>query len=252
MKIQQIRNATIKINYGELTLLIDPWLEDKGTGMMARCIIPEMMNVKSPLNDLPFSTDKILENVDYCLVTHIHPDHFTKDYLPLDLQLILQNKKDEDTAKSMGFSNTKYFETNELKIKDVTITKVCGIHGNTPELVEQMGTVSGFILQHPNEKTLYIAGDTIFYDGVENNIKTYNPDVIVLNCCEATNPYGRLLMNKDDIVSVCKTAPQSQVIASHLDSVNHALITREDVREFVLQNNLSQVSVPRDGEVLEF
>lgn len=29
MRIQQIRNATLKIEYGDVTFLIDPWLQDK-------------------------------------------------------------------------------------------------------------------------------------------------------------------------------------------------------------------------------
>ena len=82
MKIQQIRNATMKINYGGITFLLDPWLQDKGTGFSARAVRKEMVGVKNPINDLPMTPDEILSDVDYCLVTHIHPDHFTGDYLP--------------------------------------------------------------------------------------------------------------------------------------------------------------------------
>ena len=32
MKIQQIRNATLKIQYSSITILLDPWLQDRGTG----------------------------------------------------------------------------------------------------------------------------------------------------------------------------------------------------------------------------
>ena len=35
MRIQQIRNATLKIEYGDVTFLIDPWLQDKGCGFSA-------------------------------------------------------------------------------------------------------------------------------------------------------------------------------------------------------------------------
>ena len=33
MKIQQIRNATVKIQYGNIVFLVDPWLQEKGTGI---------------------------------------------------------------------------------------------------------------------------------------------------------------------------------------------------------------------------
>ena len=31
MKIQQIRNATLKLTYNDLHILVDHWLQDKGT-----------------------------------------------------------------------------------------------------------------------------------------------------------------------------------------------------------------------------
>lgn len=40
------------------------------------------------------------------------------------------------------------------------------------------------------------------------------------------------------------------VIASHLDSVNHALLTRKDIKEFADKKGLSAISVPEDGECI--
>lgn len=82
MNVQQIRNATLKIQYGGTTFLVDPWLQDKGEGRSAPTVRPEMADVKNPLCDLPLSVEQILDGVDFCLVTHIHFDHFTADYLP--------------------------------------------------------------------------------------------------------------------------------------------------------------------------
>jgi len=72
--------------------------------------------------------------------------------------------------------------------------------------------------------------------------------VIILNCCEATIPLARLIMDLSDIEIVCKAAPQAVVIASHLDSVNHALLSRKDIVEFVNERDLSGVRIPEDGE----
>ena len=40
------------------------------------------------------------------------------------------------------------------------------------------------------------------------------------------------------------------VIASHLDSVNHALLTRKDIKDFVKEKDLSNVRVPEEGEAI--
>ena len=45
MVIQQIRNATLKIEYGSNTFLIDPWLQDQGTGFSAKAVRPEMQGI---------------------------------------------------------------------------------------------------------------------------------------------------------------------------------------------------------------
>ena len=64
-------------------------------------------------------------------------------------------------------------------------------------------------------------------------------------------PVGRLIMNLEDIEKVCMDAPDAMVIASHLDSVNHAVYSSDDVRAFIQQKNLTQVLVPCNGETIE-
>lgn len=250
MKIQQIRNATMKINYGGVTFLLDPWLQDKGTGMTAPTVRPEMHGIKSPLNALPVPPEEILRRVDYCLVTHVHPDHFTKDYLPNSIKILVQNNADGEKVKASGFDHVSVID-DASRIKDVvTIRKRPAVHGDNEQIAAIMGEVSGYLLTG-EEKSLYIAGDTIFYSGVAETLNRFTPDVVVLNCCEATVPGGRLIMNLHDIESVCRLCPKATVIATHLDSVNHALLTSDDVLQFVINNNLNQVIVPHSGEWIE-
>lgn len=250
MIIQQIRNATLKIIYGDITFLLDPWLQEKGTGFSAITVSSEMRGIKCPMNELPVSPDEIIKGVDYCLVTHVHPDHFTPDYLPSSMNIIVQNDDDFRKVQEMGFENVSVIKGTSIKIGDVTITKTPAVHGENKKIVAKMGEVSGYILSG-EEKTLYIAGDTIFYDGVERTLKKYEPDVIIVNCCEATDPLGRLIMNLDDVQSVCNVCPNATVIATHLDSVNHALISSEEVCRFASKNNLLQIIVPKNGECVE-
>ena len=249
MKIQQIRNATLKIQYGDQTILLDPWLQNQGTGVSASTVRQEMNGVRSPMNALPMTPDEILAGVNFCLVTHIHPDHFTPDYLPKEMRIIVQNEDDRQEAKSMGFEDVSAFERDTMDIGSVTITKVPAIHGDNEELVTRMGIGSGYILNGEN-KTLYIAGDTVYCSAVEETLKTYAPDVIAVNCCEAITPHGRLIMNLSDVEAVCRQMPKALVIATHLDSVNHALITSREVKDFAQKHGLKNLSVPQNGETL--
>lgn len=99
MIIQQIRNATLKIRYRNITFLIDPWFQDQGSGFSAKAVRPEMQGIKCPMNALPDSPENILKDVDYCLVTHLHFDHFSPDYLPQDLKIIAQNHEDAEKIR---------------------------------------------------------------------------------------------------------------------------------------------------------
>lgn len=149
-----------------------------------------MNGICNPMNDLPMMPQKIPDGVDFCLVTHIHPDHFTEDYLPKGIKIVVQNEEDKQTIRTMRFSDVIALEGNEFSIGSITVTKVPAVHGDNAAVAEEMGCVSGFILSG-EDKTLYIAGDTVFYYGIKRTLEEYKPDVIVPNCCEATLPLGR-------------------------------------------------------------
>ena len=248
MVIQQIRNATLKIKYGGITFLIDPWFQDQGTGFSAKAVKPEMQGIKCPMNALPDAPERILTDVDYCLVTHLHFDHFSLDYLPVDLRIIAQNDEDAEKIREMGFAYAAAFESDSLTIGGVVIHKTKAIHGESEEIVQKMGEVCGYVFEAPGEKCLYLAADTVYCPEVEQTIRSYHPEVMILNCCEATTPLGRLIMNLSDVEKVCQAAPHAIVMASHLDSVNHALLTRKDIKKFADRRGLSMLRVPEDGE----
>ena len=148
-----------------------------------------------------------------------------------------------------GFENAVAFESELLTIGGIVIHKTKAIHGDSDKVVEKMGEVCGYVFEAPGEKCLYLAADTIYCPEVEQTIKKYHPETIILNCCEATTPLGRLIMNLSDIEKVCQAAPQTIVIATHLDSVNHALLTRKDIIAFANERNLSGIRVPEDGDL---
>ena len=92
----------MKIEYGSITFLIDPWFQNQGSGFSAKAVRPEMQGIKCPMNALPDSPESVLKGVEYCLVTHLHFDHFSVDYLPQDLRIIAQNQEDAEKIREMG------------------------------------------------------------------------------------------------------------------------------------------------------
>ena len=59
-------------------------------------------------------------------------------------------------------------------------------------------------------------------------------------------------MNIEDVKNVLNAAPQAKVVASHLDTVSHLSVTKRDLKEFKIKNNIDKLLIPDDGEILDF
>ena len=259
MKITQIRNATIIVEYLNTKILIDPWLGPKGymAGFEA-AINPQ---IRQPRVDLPFKIKDIV-NVDAVILTHFHPDHFDSyaaEALNKNIPFFVQNETDLKIIKSFGFNNVESISDNGIKFNNIELYKTNCQHGKKEiikPLCDKIGMpydAMGVVFKATNEKTLYLAGDTIWCKEVETAIKKFKPDIIILNACAATVANGeRIIMNIEDIKEVLKNSPKSTIIASHLDTVSHLTVTRNDLKEFKQNNNIENLIIPDDGESIEY
>jgi len=254
MKFTQIRNATIKIEYAGKTFLFDPFLAEKGSVPGYPATVNS--HIDNPTVDLPMPVSDIFKDVDAVIVTHTHPDHWddaAKKLVPKEMLIFARDGKDEWEIQLPGFRNTRSLEERN-EFAGITMIKTPGQHGRGQVLEgvmgEILGRVCGIVLKHPSEQTLYIAGDTVWYQGVDENLKQHQPDVIVLNSCDArVLPNEPILMGKEDVHEVYKAAPQATLIASHMESVNLATLSRKELRAFLSEKEMTpRFLVPEDGE----
>ena len=85
------------------------------------------------------------------------------------------------------------------------------------------------------------------------NLETYSPEVVVVPAGDAQVPgLGSIIMNTADIRKLYDAAPKSRIVANHLDAVNHCVLSRAELRDFLKQNQMEdRVFVPEDGEELD-
>lgn len=250
MNITQIRNATIVVEYANKKFLIDPMLAEKGTYPPFPDTIRQDMN--NPIVSLPFSIDNILEGIDAVIITHLHLDHFddvAKDVIPKDLKMFVQNEADAKEIVACGFNNVEVLQQNTV-FEGIHLVKTTGEHGRGEEAVKALGEVCGVVFKHPSEKVLYVAGDTVWYNAIEDEIRTHEPEIILVNGGDnQILSFGSLIMGKEDIYNVHKASPSATIIAVHMEAVNHWTLSREELRNYSKEHGFSdRILIPEDGE----
>ncbi|ENO3979752.1 MBL fold metallo-hydrolase [Aeromonas veronii] len=229
MKITQVRNATLLLDYAGTRFLIDPMLSAKGAfpGFEGTA----NSQLRNPLVELPLPIDELVD-VDAVIVTHDHPDHWddaARALIPKHLPLLVQHQKDADAIRASGFEDVRLL-SDQPEFAGIRLQQTGGQHGSDPLMAvlgERMGEVCGVIFSHPDEQSLYLAGDA------------------------QVPGLGSIIMGKEDVAAVYQAAPQATLIASHMEAVNHAVLSRQELRDYLMDRGMTdRVRVPEDGEAI--
>lgn len=249
MQIQLVRSATLIVEMAGTRLLIDPWLAEKGAGRSYSG------RAQSPLVDLPLPVGHILDGIDAVLVSHLHSDHFddvAQRILPKDMP-VLCHGRDADAIRAMGFGHVRAVGEG-IDVGFVRVRTTDGQHG-PPEVLGDMGQVSGFLLSAKDEPLLYWAGDTILCSPVEAVLASERPAVVVVHGCGALwDGKGPLVMDGAMVLDAVRLADGATVVVTHLDAVDHATVSRADIRKLAAAGAMDagRLIIPCDGEILTF
>lgn len=179
-KIRLLRHATLVIEINNLKILVDPMLSSKDKmDPVQNC----GNDIRIPMVGLPINKtelDQLLNEVDAVIVTHLHRDHWdvAAQNLIHKSKTIFCQPGDSVKLTEQGFKNVIPIQSN-LSWKRITIHRTPGQHG-TGDIGKKMGEVSGFILASA-QNSIYVAGDTIWCNEVEETLTNFNPEVIVVN-----------------------------------------------------------------------
>lgn len=249
MQLHLIRNATQRFDYAQKILLLDPYLATKHSRPSFTGASP------NPLVDLPCSPAEVIAGIDGIVVSHLHSDHFdpaAQNLLPKELPLLCQ-PEDAPAITAMGFQNVIPVSVT-LRWNGITITRTPCQHG-AGSVLEEMGQASGFVFQAPNEPTVYWTGDTVWCDAVAEVIAQMHPDIILTHSCGAMwGDHILIVMDAAQTVAVCRAAPESTVVAIHMEALDHATVSRETLRAYAEAQGIrpEQLLIPMDGEKLIF
>lgn len=253
MKITQLRNATILIATGEYRILVDPMLAGKGT-------IPALKYVtrtrrRNPLVDLPDNSDALLSTATHALITHCQKGHF--DHLDRAGSKWLRERnipvfcmpEDAEFLRNKGLM-VQPLAPGQQPFLNGQLTPVPCTHG-TGFIGSFMAHGHGYLLQFPNEPSLYLAGDTVLTEQIKDFIHTQQPDICLLPAGGARFDLGdEIIMGLEDVLAVC-TISTGVIIANHLEALDHCPVTRQQLMASRNKHNLKErLLVPDDGETM--
>jgi len=225
--LRLIRHATLVLETGAGRTLVDPMLRAAGT-------TPPIENTpnpqRNPLVELPVPPDDVVRDVDLCIVTHLHGDHFD-DLLPRDVPILTQPES-ADSLRERGYGLV------ETRHPATAMTR--GRHGRDEETIAALGPVSGWIVDG-----IYVAGDTVWCEDVERALREHTPHTVVVNAGGAHFLGGdSIVMDAGDVRSVRETT-DARVVVVHLEAINHCVERRDVYRA------IDGVVVPDDGQSFE-
>jgi L-ascorbate metabolism protein UlaG (beta-lactamase superfamily) len=236
VKLTLVRSATVILDHAGRRILVDPMLDDAGTRPPIEGTVPQVPNPTVPL---PFPAEEVVRGLGAVIVTHRHRDHLdarAEELLPRDVPVFCQ-PEDEQPLRDLGL-DVRPIE-DSVDWDGLRITRTPARHGSG-RMAELLAPVSGFVLDD-----LYLAGDTVWYEEVEETIERHRPRVAVVNAGGAEFTEGGLIvMGIDDVREVAARVPL--VVAVHMEALNHCHLTRAALRAA-----LPDVLVPSDGETLE-
>lgn len=257
MKIHQIRNATICIDYGDVRLLVDPML-------MKPHVLPSLRLFKhrgrNPVVPLPKNTPKLLASATHGLITHFQKGHF--DHLDRTALKWLRERKlpvfctthDAPVLARKGVRTIplRRDHTRAQGFFDGSIQVIPCRHGRgLVGLLMEHG--SGYFIQKPGAPSLLVTGDTILTPELRDFVGTYQPNVIV---APAGGAYfdigGKIIMDASDMVALARLTPGT-IIAIHIGAISHCPVTHADVAEAAQNAGLQdRIIAPADGTTLTF
>lgn len=245
--LHYLRHATMILTIEGKKILIDPMLAPQHSLPP----VPLTANRrKNPLTPLPVPVETV-SSIDAVLLTHYHFDHFDKaacNSIPKAVPVFCQPGDDKKLLK-IGFTNVRpvfdFLEWNSLRI-----TRVDAVHGKG--LVNLlMGKSSSFIITCA-AKTLYITGDALYDNAMESAITKHAPDFIITYAGEAKMLFGKpITLNAHDVLKIKMLMPEAEIIAVHMNAINHCRLTQNALKEYLIErNSFTNIRIPVNGELL--
>lgn len=214
---------TVIIEIGGLRLMTDPTLDPAGTGFPSQDK-PLYWKTEGPAADT-------IGKIDFVLLSHDqHGDNLDNAGRAF-LKEVTSTFTTKAGAQRLGNNTVGLDPWESVQLNDrVTVTSTPARHG--PAGIEPItGDVTGFIVSD-GQTVLYLTGDTVFYEGVEQVARRFKPSYVFV-FAGAAQPRGpfNLTMDTNDTLDTAAAFPTATIIPVHFEGWSHYTETGQMLKQ---------------------
>lgn len=132
-------------------------------------------------------------------------------------------------GNAKGLAPWEFADLNAPNDKKLTITATPARHG--PAGIEPFsGDVIGFVLSIDGAPSIYVTGDTVWYDGVAEVAQRFKVGIVLLfaGAVQTRGPFN-LTMNVNDAIETAHAFPDAAIVPVHCDGWKHFTQNRDDL-----------------------
>jgi L-ascorbate metabolism protein UlaG (beta-lactamase superfamily) len=219
VQVIYLGGPTVIFEIGGLRVMTDPTLDPPGDFAAGPDYIIKKLSGPA-LDDIGI--------IDLVLLSHDqHNDNLDKagrellTIVPKVLSTPMAAQRLGGTVKGMTLWET--ININAPSGDKITITATPARHG--PNDVEKLaGEVTGFMItiNGDSQSGIYLTGDTVFYEGVNEVARKFKPKYVFVfaGAARPRTPFS-LTMNSNDVVDTAAAFPDSVIIPVHYEGWSH-------------------------------
>jgi len=206
-----VGGPTVIIEVKGVRLVTDPTFDPPGSYQGATAMLEKTEGPAIPPEAIG-ETDAVLLSHDQ------HPDNFDRSGRSFagraKVVLTTNSGHSRVAGNSLGLSP---WESVKVGPEDqLTVVATPARHG-PPGAERTLGDVTGFVVRGPNNEDLvYVTGDTVYYGGVEQVARRYQPRVVLAfaGAARTRGPFN-ITMGNNDVLEVAKAFPNAQIVTVH-------------------------------------
>jgi L-ascorbate metabolism protein UlaG (beta-lactamase superfamily) len=251
LQLTYVGGPTALLDFGGMRLLTDPTFDPGGSEY--RTPIYVLRKTQGPAVD-----QSALGTVDVVLLSHEH--HF--DNLDHEGRRFAQSAPSVLTtpagAARLGerAAGLEPWQRREVQAADGRVLRITATPARHGPAGSDRGPVIGFVLEFADgsEPTVYVSGDTVWYDGVAEVASRFRPDVAIPFAGAARVPEvgpAHLTFTAAETVIAAQAFPAALIVPLHFEGWEHFSESRGDIeRAFAAAGLTNRLRLPVAGQAI--